>query len=246
MQELVVITGAGRGIGAATALRIAAAGYAVCVNYRSDRNAAQALCRRVTEAGGEAFPSQADLSSEAGVLRLFADVDAQGRDLTGLVNNAGVVEPVMPFIAYTEARLRRTFDTNLLGPFLCAREAIKRMLAHGRGGAIVNVSSAASRLGSPHEFIDYAASKGALDTMTLGLAKEYAAQGVRVNAVRPGLINTTIHAAAGAPDRVRRLLPTVPMQRAGEAEEVAETIAWLLSGAASYVTGALLDVAGGR
>ncbi|MEQ8661592.1 MAG: SDR family oxidoreductase [Gammaproteobacteria bacterium] len=246
MQQLVLITGASRGIGAATALLAAARGHAVGINYRSDADAAADVAHAVEAAGARALLLPGDVGSEAGVEAVFAGVDASGLRLAGLVNNAGVVGPIAPFVEYTSERLRRTFEVNVLGAFLCAREALRRMLTAPAGGAIVNVSSAAARLGSPGEFIDYAASKGALDTLTLGLAREYGAHGIRVNAVRPGLIDTTIHASAGAPDRVARLAPGVPMQRAGSVEEVARTILWLLSDEASYVTGSLLDVAGGR
>jgi NAD(P)-dependent dehydrogenase (short-subunit alcohol dehydrogenase family) len=246
MQGFVLITGASRGIGAATARMAAAAGYVVGINYRRDRMAAEAVCQRIADVGGSACLCEGDISSMAGVRAVYDAVDANGTPLRALVNNAGVAGTIQPFTEYTEERLRQTFDTNILAPTLCAREAILRMLAHGRGGAIVNVSSAAARLGSPYEFIDYAASKGALDTLTLGLAKEFGGRGIRVNAVRPGLISTDIHASAGAPDRVERMAPQIPLQRAGDPEEVARAILWLLSDAASYVTGALLDVAGGR
>ena len=246
MQQLVLITGASRGIGAATATLAAEQGYAVGINYRSDTDAAADVARAVEAAGARALLLPGDVSTEAGVAAVFEDVDASGLELAALVNNAGVVGRVAPFTEYTTERLRRTFEVNVLGAFLCAREAVSRMLRQHAGGAIVNVSSAAARLGSPHEFIDYAASKGAIDTMTLGLAREVGERGIRVNAVRPGLIDTTIHASAGAPDRVERMAPGIPMQRAGTVSEVASTIMWLLSDGASYVNGALLDVAGGR
>lgn len=246
MPGLLLITGASRGIGAATARLAAKSGYVVGINYRADEAAARRVRDSITAAGGRACLCAGDIATASGVDEVFESVDASGVPFAGLVNNAGVVGAIEPFTAYTEQRLRQTFDTNVIGALLCAREAIERLLAHGQGGAIVNVSSAAARLGSPHEFIDYAASKGAMDTFTLGLAKEYAARGIRVNAVRPGLIRTDIHASAGAPDRVERLAPQIPMERAGDAEEVARAIVWLLSDAASYVTGTLLDVAGGR
>ena len=248
MKGFVLVTGASRGIGAATALLAAARGYRVGVNYVSDERAAQAVCASITAAGGHALPLKADVAREDEVLAMFAAIDAQGIPLTALVNNAGVVGMVGRFTDYTLARLERTFNVNVLGAFLVAREALKRMstTAGGAGGAIVNVSSAAARIGSPNEFIDYAASKGAIDALTLGLAKEFGGQGVRVNAVRPGIIDTDIHASAGAPDRVQRFAAAVPLARAGVAAEVARTILWLLSDEASYVTGALLDVAGGR
>ena len=248
MNGLLLVTGASRGIGAATALLAAARGYAVAVNYVNDAGAAQGVCAQIIDGGGRAFALQADVAREGEVLTMFAAIDACGIPLTALVNNAGVVGQVSRFTDYTLARLQRSFAVNVLGAFLVAREALKRMATTcgGQGGAIVNVSSAAARLGSPHEFIDYAASKGAIDTFTLGLAKEFGGQGVRVNAVRPGIIATEIHASAGAPDRVARFAPQVPLARAGTAAEVAQTILWLLSDEAAYLTGALVDVAGGR
>ena len=248
MNPCMLVTGASRGIGAATALLGAARGYTVAVNYVADKTAALEVCARITASGGAAFAVQADVAKEDEVLAMFAALDARGLPLTALVNNAGVVGLVGPFVDYTAARLKRTFEVNVYGAFLVAREALKRMSTTlgGCGGAIVNLSSAAARIGSPHEFIDYAASKGAIDSMTLGLSKEFAAHGVRVNAVRPGLIDTEIHASAGAPDRVQRFTPMVPMQRVGQAHEVAQAILWLLSDEASYITGSFLDVSGGR
>ena len=248
MNACMLVTGASRGIGAATALLGAARGYTVAVNYVADKAAALNVCSRIEAIGGQAFAVQADVAQEDQVLAMFAALDAHDLPLTALVNNAGVVGLVGPFVEYSAARLKRTFDVNVYGAFLVAREALKRMsIAHGgRGGAIVNLSSAAARIGSPNEFIDYAASKGAIDSMTLGLSKEFAAHGVRVNAVRPGLIDTEIHASAGAPERVQRFTPMIPMQRAGQAEEVAQAILWLLSAEASYITGTFLDVSGGR
>ncbi len=246
MNSLLLVTGGSRGIGAATARLAARQGYAVGVNYRSDAAAAAAVVADIEGAGGRAFAMPGDVASAAGVAGIFAAVDATGLPLAALVNNAGVVGRITPFTEYSDERVRHTFEVNVVGAFACAREAIVRMLAQGRGGAIVNVSSAAARLGSPNEFIDYAASKGAIDTLTLGLAREYGARGIRVNAVRPGIIRTDIHAAAGDAGRVERYAPQVPLARAGEAEEVAQSIVWLLSEAASYVTGTLLDVAGGR
>lgn len=245
---LVLITGASRGIGAATALAAAARGYYVGVNYARDAAAAQAVCTAIEAAGGRALALAADVADEQAVAAMFARLDVLGAPLVGLVNNAGVVGRIGPFTDYTVERMRRTFDTNILGSFLCAQAAVRRMayVYGGAGGAIVNLSSAAARIGSPNEFIDYAASKGAIDAFTMGLAKEYATQGIRVNAVRPGLIETEIHAAAGAPDRVARFAPLIPMQRAGSADEVARAILWLLSAEASYTTGSLLDVSGGR
>jgi NAD(P)-dependent dehydrogenase (short-subunit alcohol dehydrogenase family) len=242
---VLLITGGGRGIGAATARLAAARGYAVCVNYLRDRSAAEALAREI---GGGAIAVAGDVSAEADVMRLFESVDAKLGRVTALVNNAGIVDRQSRVEAMAAARLQRMFATNVVGPFLCAREAIKRMSTKhgGKGGAIVNVSSAASRLGSPGEYVDYAASKGALDTMTIGLAKELSEDGIRVNAVRPGFINTDIHASGGEPNRIERIRGTIPMKRGGEPEEVARAILWLLSEEASYSTGAILDVAGGR
>jgi len=245
---ITLITGGSRGIGAATARLCAQRGHALAINYAHDADAAQALVGELRAQGATAFALQADVSREADVLRLFAAVDAQLGPLTGLVNNAGVVDLAQRVDAMSGERLARMFGVNVIGAFLCAREALKRMSTrhNGRGGAIVNVGSAASRLGSPAQYVDYAASKGAIDTFTVGLAREVAAEGVRVNAVRPGIIDTEIHASGGQPERARELAPLVPMQRAGRAQEVAEAIVWLLSDAASYTTGALLDVSGGR
>ena len=248
-RPVVLITGGSRGIGAATAVRAARQGMDVAISYRTERAAAAAVSEAVTAASGaELFAVQADVAEEADVLALFeAVIDRFGR-LDALVNNAGIAAAQQPVAEYTLARIERLFAVNITGSFLCAREAVRRMstMRGGRGGAIVNVSSAASRLGSPNEFVDYAASKGAIDSMTIGLAKEVAGEGIRVNAVRPGLIETQIHAAIGEPDRVASRAHQVPMQRGGSADEVAETIVWLISPASSYVTGALLDVAGGR
>ena len=243
-----LITGGGRGIGAATARLAAQKGWAVAVNYARDSLAADTVVRAIRAEGGSAISVRADVANEAEVLRMFATVDAKFGPIAGLVNNAGVVDTTARLDEMDWARWRRIFDTNVLGSLLCAREAVRRMSTRhgGAGGSIVNLSSAASRLGSGGQYVDYAASKGAIDTFTLGLAREVAAEGVRVNAVRPGLIDTTIHASGGLPQRVRDLAPTVPMQRGGSADEVAQAIVWLLSDAASYTTGALIDVSGGR
>ena len=248
MSKLVLITGGSRGIGAATALRAAAAGYAVALNYSSNAAAAEDVVRQIRQAGGTAISVQADVAQEDQVLAMFAQVDDQLGRLSALVNNAGVVDRAERVDGMSVARLKRMFDINVIGSMVCAREAVKRMstLYGGAGGAIVNVSSVAARLGGPGQYVDYAAAKGAIDTFTIGLAKEVAAEGIRVNAVRPGIIETEIHASGGLPNRARDLAPLVPMQRAGSADEVARSIVWLMGDEASYTTGALLDVAGGR
>ena len=248
MDEVLLVTGGSRGIGAATALLAARKGYAVAVNYARDAQAADRVVHAISEAGGRALAVQADVADEEQVLRMFAQVDAKLGRLDALVNNAGVVDRSERVDEMSFARLKRMFDINVIGSFLCAREAVKRMSTRhgGRGGAIVNVSSAASRLGSPGQYVDYAAAKGAIDVMTVGLAKEVGAEGIRVNAVRPGLIETEIHASGGLPNRVRELAHLVPMQRGGTADEVAQAILWLLSPEASYTTMSLVDVSGGR
>ena len=248
MNPVLLITGASRGIGAATALLAAQQGWAVAVNYTANSLAADEVVRRIRASGGTAMAVQADVANEAQVLAMFARVDAKLGTLSGLVNNAGVVDVSARVDEMDMARWRRMFDINVLGSMLCAREAVRRMSTRhgGSGGAIVNVSSAASRLGSPGQYVDYAAAKGAVDAFTIGLAKEVAGEGIRVNAVRPGLIETDIHASGGLPNRVQDLKHLVPMQRGGTADEVAQAIVWLLSAAASYTTMSLLDVSGGR
>ncbi len=248
MSQIVLITGASRGIGAATALLAARAGYAVAVNYTANSLAADEVVRQIRQGGGTAITVQADVAEESQVLAMFDKVDAKLGRLTALVNNAGVVDRTERVDGMSVARLKRMFDINVIGTMVCAREAIKRMSTRygGAGGAIVNVSSAAARLGAPGQYVDYAAAKGAVDVFTLGLAKEVAAEGIRVNAVRPGIIETDIHASGGLPDRARTMAPQVPMQRAGSADEVAQSIVWLLGNQSSYTTGALLDIAGGR
>jgi NAD(P)-dependent dehydrogenase (short-subunit alcohol dehydrogenase family) len=248
MSKVVVITGASRGIGAATARLAARRGYAIGINYRSNRQAAEATARAVREAGASCVVVGADVAEEDEVVQLFETIDRELGRVTALVNNAGTLETQMRVEKMDAVRLARVFAVNVTGSFLCAREAIRRMSTRygGRGGAIVNVSSLAARLGSPGEYIDYAASKGAIDTFTVGLAREVVADGIRVNAVRPGIVNTDIHASGGEPNRVDRVKGTIPMQRGGEPDEVAAAILWLLSDEASYTTGAILDVGGGR
>jgi NAD(P)-dependent dehydrogenase (short-subunit alcohol dehydrogenase family) len=248
MSGVLMITGGGRGIGAATARLAAQRGYAVCINYLRDRDAAEALAQEIAGGGGRALAVRADIAQESDVQPLFRECDRALGPLTALVNNAGIVDRQVRVDEMDAARLQRMFAINVVGAFLCAREAIRRMSTQhgGNGGAIVNVSSAAARLGSPGEYVDYAASKGAIDTMTLGLAKELAADGIRVNAVRPGFVHTDIHASGGQPNRIERLRDGIPMKRGGRPEEVARAVLWLLSDEASYATGAILDVTGGR
>ena len=247
-SKILLVTGGSRGIGAATALRAARAGWDVAINYTRDAAAAQAVADGVRAAGRRALVVQADVAEESEVLAMFAAVDQGLGRLTGLVNNAGVVDLPARVDEMSVARLQRMWAINLTGTFVCARAALRRTSRRhgGPGGAIVNLSSAAARLGSPAQYVDYAASKGAVDTFTLGLAREVAAEGVRVNAVRPGIIDTDIHASGGLPDRARQMAPQVPMQRAGSADEVAAAIVWLLSDDASYTTGTVVDVTGGR
>ena len=247
-QPVVVITGGGRGIGAATARLAADRGYAVCVNYLRNREAADTLVGQIEASGGRAIAVAGDVAREADVVRLFDAAKARLGPVTALVNNAGILERQTRLDDMEAERFQRVFATNITGAFLCAREAVRRMSTRhgGQGGAIVNVSSMASRLGSPGEYVDYAASKGAIDTLTIGLAREVAEEGIRVNAVRPGVIRTDIHASGGEPGRVDRVKAAVPMKRGGEPEEVAAAILWLLSDEASYSTGTFIDVSGGR
>lgn len=243
----IVVTGGGRGIGAATARLAAERGYAVCVNYLRDAESAAQVVAQIKAAGGRAMAVQGDVASEADVVRLF-DGAAELGPVTALVNNAGILERQTRLDDMDAGRFTRVFATNITGSFLCAREAVRRMSTRhgGKGGGIVNVSSMAAKLGAPGEYVDYAASKGAIDTLTIGLAREVAEEGIRVNAVRPGVIRTAIHASGGEPGRVDRVKLAVPMKRGGEPEEVAQAILWLLSDESSYSTGALIDVSGGR
>ena len=248
MSPVVLITGASRGIGAATALLAARAGYAVAVNYAANSLAADEVVRQIRQGGGNAITVQADVADEAQVLAMFEKVDAKLGRLTALVNNAGVVDQTSRVDAMSMARFKRMFEINVYGSFVCAREAVRRMSTRhgGTGGTIVNLSSVAARLGAPGQYVDYAAAKGAIDSFTVGLAKEVATEGIRVNAVRPGIIETEIHASGGLPNRAREMAPQVPMQRPGSAEEVARSILWLMGPESSYTTGTVLDVTGGR
>ncbi|WP_049631224.1 SDR family oxidoreductase [Cellvibrio sp. pealriver] len=246
-NPVVLITGASSGIGATTALFAAERGYDVAITYLHNRSQAEVIAGKIIALGRKALCIQADVSIEQDVLRVFDQVDAHFGRLDALINNAAILRQKL-FRDMQVAELEKTFSVNVIGSFICAREAVKRMSTHngGNGGAIVNISSVASRFGAPFEYIDYAASKGAIDTFTLGLAKEVVSEGIRVNCVRPGIINTELHAKGGEPERIKRIAPSIPMQRAGEPEEVAKTILWLLSDDASYITGSLVDVSGGR
>ena len=248
MNKVLLVTGGSRGIGAATALLAAQNGWSVAVNYTANSLAADEVVRQIRAAGGQAMSVQADVADEGQVLRMFEHIDAKFGRLTGLVNNAGVVDVTARVQDMSVARWKRMFDINVIGSLICAREAVRRMSTQhgGEGGSIVNVSSAAARLGAPGQYVDYAAAKGAIDAFTIGLAKEVAAEGIRVNAVRPGLIETEIHASGGLPNRVKELQHLVPAQRGGTAEEVAQGIVWLLSDSASYTTMSFLDISGGR
>ncbi|TCK44206.1 NAD(P)-dependent dehydrogenase (short-subunit alcohol dehydrogenase family) [Paraburkholderia sp. BL8N3] len=248
MSKVILITGASRGIGRSAALLAGARGWSVGVNYASNAAAADETVAAVRSAGGKAIAIQGDICDEAAVIAMFDATQEAFGPLDGFVNNAGIVAPGSALADMDIARLKRIFDTNVLGAYLCAREAARRLSTKrgGKGGSIVNLSSAAARLGAPNEYVDYAGSKGAIDTLTLGLSKELGPQGVRVNAVRPGLIDTDIHASGGKPDRAAVLGVQTPLGRPGTADEVGESIVWLLSDASSYVTGAIIDVAGGR
>jgi NAD(P)-dependent dehydrogenase (short-subunit alcohol dehydrogenase family) len=247
-SRILLVTGGSRGIGAATAVRAAACGWDVAINYARDEPAALAVAEQVRAQGRRALVLQADVGDESGVMAMYARIDAVLGPVTGLVNNAGVVDVAARIDGGTLARWQRMFQVNVIGSMLCAREAVMRMSTrHGhRGGSIVNLSSAAARLGGGGQYVDYAAAKGAIDTFTLGLAREVATEGIRVNALRPGIIETGLHASGGEPDRAARMAPLVPMQRAGSADECAAAIVWLLSDEASYTTGSVLDVTGGR
>jgi len=248
VNQVVLVTGGSRGIGAATARLAAARGYAVCITYKTNRAAAESVVDAIARKGGKALALAGDVGIEADVMQVFERIDATFGRLTALVNNAGILERQTRVDEMTVDRLHRVLTANVVGSFLCAREAVRRMSTKrgGSGGAIVNLSSAAARLGGPGEYVDYAASKGAIDTFTIGLAKEVAAEGIRVNAVRPGVIYTDIHASGGEPNRVERVKSAVPMLRGGDADEVARAIMWLLSDEASYSTGTFIDVSGGR
>jgi NAD(P)-dependent dehydrogenase (short-subunit alcohol dehydrogenase family) len=248
MNKVMLVTGGSRGIGAATVRLAAKRGFAVAINYQKQTDVAKTLMNEINDKGGKAIIVQANVSIESEIIEMFSQVDKQLGTLTDFVNNAGIIQPPKPLAEMTLERLQELFNVNVLGAVLCAREAVKRMSTRlgGSGGAIVNLSSAAAKMGGPNSFLDYAASKGAIDTFTHGLGQEVANEGIRVNGIRPGLIYTDIHASLGDPNRVKRLENMVPMQRGGLPEEVAEAIMWLLSPEASYVTASTLDVGGGR
>jgi NAD(P)-dependent dehydrogenase (short-subunit alcohol dehydrogenase family) len=248
MSEVMLITGASRGIGAATARLAGKSGYAVCVNYLSNREQAEQVVKDIEDSGGKALAVQANIADANDIERLFHVCDLELGSLSVLVNNAGILEKQMRVEDMDASRLERVLAANVTGAFLCAREAVRRMSTKngGTGGAIINVSSMAAKRGGPNEYVDYAASKGAIDSMTVGLAQEVAKEGIRVNAVRPGVIYTDIHASGGEPERVDRVGPSTPMGRGGKPEEVAEAILWLASDQASYSTGTFIDVSGGR
>jgi NAD(P)-dependent dehydrogenase (short-subunit alcohol dehydrogenase family) len=248
MNKILIVTGGSRGIGAATAILGAERGFSVAINFYENKKAADEVVKTISEKGGQAIAVQGDISEEEDVLRLFEETDKQLGRVTALVNNAGILEKQSRVLDMSASRLQRIFAVNSIAPFLCAREAVKRMSRSrgGEGGAIVNVSSTAIRQGAPFEYVDYASSKGALDVFTMGLAREVAGEGIRVNAVRPGIVKTEIHASGGEPGRVDRVKNTIPMQRGGDPIEVARAILWLLSEDASYCAGAILDVSGGR
>lgn len=247
-SKIAIVTGGSRGIGAATARKLSALGFSVCINYVSDSKSAQEVAKELRAQGGRAMSVRADVSQESDVDRLFALVDDELGTVTALVNNAGILRPQLRVEDMTADRINAVLSVNVTSAFLCSKLAIKRMSKKhgGGGGAIVNVSSAASRLGAAGEYVDYAASKGAIDSLTIGLAKEVADSGIRVNCVRPGFIYTSMHADGGEPERIDRVAPSIPLKRGGQPEEVANAIAWLLSEEASYVTGAFIDAAGGR
>lgn len=246
-KNIILVTGGSRGIGAAICLQAAQKGYMVCVNFRSNQAAAHKVVEQIIVEGGAAHAIQADVAVESDIVEMFKKIDSLEGKLTALVNNAGILDTQMQVAEMSADRINRILTTNVTGSFICAREAIKRMSNSkgGNGGAIVNISSVASRTGSPNEYIDYAASKGAIDSMTIGLAKELASEGIRVNCVRPGLIHTEIHASGGEADRIERLKEKIPLQRGGLPNEIASAVIWLLSPEAAYTTGALLDVTGG-
>ncbi|MEO6549288.1 MAG: SDR family oxidoreductase [Ferruginibacter sp.] len=248
MKKVILITGGSDGIGMSTAYLAFSHDYIVCINYLKNQDSANKIVADINSKGGQAFAFQADISKEEAVVKLFRSIDEQAGPIFALVNNAGIIEPQQKLSEMSLARLQKVFGTNVFGSFLCAREAIKRMSVKngGKGGSIVNISSMAAQHGSPFEYVDYASTKGAIDTMTIGLSKEVADDKIRVNAVRPGIIETNIHGKAGEPNRVERMKELIPMKRGGQPEEVAKTILWLLSDDASYITGAIVNVSGGR